>query len=311
VNSVFREWIAHPDLGGRWDENLPVLWAGSYLSERVRVSFHEQVAGVDLRRVLAPHISSPYRRVDRTSLRERHGIVSRDDALCFEMRGRCIALQAAEIALYVSGTSDSQPDWDHGQQEALLRVATEALGGHIDFVGTERWTDTPFEEPPERVLRGTAAATFLEALLRAKARLTFDLDYFAEGEAANPDVLLELSDRLQTRVVGVRPRNARQVQLIDPGTYQARAVAPMYSMPWWAPWALPAGESERRSRMPVWCSPALQLALTAHRVYRIALGVPRECRVLSEQEQLLFSAAPMPPSFRARENLYLRLLRVV
>jgi hypothetical protein len=181
---------------------------------------------MDLRRVLAPHIGSPYRVIDRAAFHELYNYASRDEALYFEMPGRCIALQAAEIALHVSGTKDSPPNFDHGQQDALLRVATHALRDHVDFAATERWTDTPFEEPPERVRRGAEAIAFLEALTRPKARLVFELEYFAEGEAPNPALHLELSDRQQTRILQMRPRNAAQVQLVDPGTYLARALAP-------------------------------------------------------------------------------------
>ena len=84
-----------------------------------------------------------------------------------------------------------------------------------------------------------------------QGRLTFELEYFAEGETANPELYLELSDRRPIRIFHVRPRDAARVQFVDPGTYLARAVAPMYGMPRWALSKVPPDERDRRPSVPL------------------------------------------------------------
>jgi hypothetical protein len=311
IDAALQVCGASPDHLGRWEENLPVSWAGARLVERVRVSFCEHVAKMDLRKVLAPFIRPPYRPADPSLRDERvDGLyyeAAKEDSLCFEMPGRRITLNASEMALYVSGSDSELPDPDDRQQDMLLQVAQEVLGAHVAFVGTQRWTNSPFEEPPESTTQGQDALDLLSSLTRANARLYFDVEYFAEGESANPEIAVEFRCDPKTRVIEARSKWSGRARLIAPGEYRVCALACMYSMPWWKP-ALAKGPHGHPPKTPVWCSPSLFVTLVPNGVYRFAVGTKSEQRTLSLQEQLLFSAGPSSKQFHPRMNLYLNLL---
>lgn len=287
-----------------WVENLPVLWAASPLIERLRVTFLEPVAKMDLRKVLPALIAPPFLFVPGDYRACGLTYSENKDTLCFEMRGRRITIAADELALYVSGSDDNRPDSDNGLQDLFLHAVTEVFAPFIDFVGTERWTDTPFEEPPERKYRGEDAAVLLKDLTRANARLRFEVDYFLEDESKNPEIDIEFfKDEKKIQSLAARGRWSHVIRRIAPGDYWVRAVAAMYSMPWWKA-SLGTQEHSRYFRTPVWYSPSVWVSLAPNVEHVFAVGVPREQRKLSAQEQYLFMNSPLSEPVEPRMILY-------
>lgn len=281
----------------RWEEIARVGFAGAYLTYHLTVRFRRDVDW-------GPVEAALLERYERS-----------DDGLV--MHGRRIRLGERRLSLGVWGTASDRPGDDGGLQSALLMWSLEALSDALQAVTTERWTDTPFEEPPARKRTGTEARDFLEALVHQTFCLRVEeLDYFSDNP--NPEIVL-VWDATSERVSGVRQRYLPLERYLRPGRYVLRAEVQPYSMPYYH------SDLKDHARAPLWTSAPLAIAGGPGETVRLRVGVPEAQRGLSDDEQRFFlqrrprdyqpegarvvpDGEPMDPPPPPRENVTLAII---
>jgi hypothetical protein len=200
---------------------------------------------------------------------------------CYEAPGRCIHFGARRLTLTVRGTHSSPPGDDGGVQSALLAALLVAAPRAIEWIETERWTDTPFEEPPAKRLHGDEARAYLETLVCNTLTLAIvEIDYFTGN--ANPCIDLEL-DGPEWLEASVRARDLPEELFVRPGHYTVRAVANLYSVPAYRP------HLQSHAHAPLWTSPVLALEGSGGEVISLRVGVPEARRGLTDAEAAFFA----------------------
>jgi hypothetical protein len=236
----------------------------------------------------------------------------------YTVPGRTIEFGHQRLTLTVRGTSSVLPADDGGVQSALLATLLAAAPRSIEWVETERWTDTPFEEPPGRRLQGDEAREYLSMLVHATLTLSFvEIDYFTGN--ANPCIDIELERSRPRSAAGesaevevapgphtyedsVRARDLPCELFVLPGRYTIRAAARTYSVAGYKAHLAP------HAGAPLWLSPALVLDGAPGDVVSLRVGVPVARRTLTDAEAAFFAqpagrAIAPPPEPRLNIDL--------
>ncbi len=263
-----------------WERLAAVGFAGADLDFRLTVHTSEDVDLSPLEQAVA----SRYRGLDGA----------------YESPGRRVRFDGPEVSLYVSGSLSCLPGDDGGTQSALLLALFTAAADSIEWVETERWTNTPFEEPPAKRRVGRAAREYLEALVfRTLEVRVVELQYFSGNANPRLDILLDGAMRLET---SVRARWLPSSVFVLPGVYEVTAAAKPYSFPDYRP-ALSA-----YSRFTLWTAPPLRIEGAPGEVVSLRVGVDEAKRGLTAEERAFFGQPErdaMSPPPEPRENLFL------
>jgi hypothetical protein len=217
--------------------------------------------------------------------------------------GRSILLRPRELSLGVFGTASELPGDDQKLQTRLLVLVLEQLRQEVRSVGTERWTDTPFEEAPEKTRPGSEGVALLERLtLDTFGIQVVELDYFRPrlqgGDAANPEIRISIDGPVQ-RSLGVRPNWIPATIFVPPGRYRLSASAPAFGLPDYRGYLAPF------AREPIFESSTLEILGAAGETVELRVGVPQDKRRLSPAHQAFYDQAksdePTPPPPPLRE----------
>ena len=65
--------------------------------------------------------------------------------------GRSIRVLGRDVEFGMETKDALPPEWDGGVQDALLKAIATELLALVARITTERWTKSPFEEPPAKV----------------------------------------------------------------------------------------------------------------------------------------------------------------
>lgn len=206
-------------------------------------------------------------------------------------RGRLVHFAPREVALEVSGKSGELPEDDGGVQRAVLTALHAAAAEALSEAGTERWTDGPFEDPPERVREGDGARTFLDDLVATTVTVrVVALDFFSDQEAPNPEVTLSLEGAHNATSLDLRRRRLPQSCFVRPGVLRFQASAGLTAFPGYrshfAPWA----------RQALWTSPPVTLEVRPFETVALGVGLANGDRTLTPEEQAFFAQPFRAPS---------------
>jgi hypothetical protein len=272
----------------RWELLLPLYLSTVAESNTLTFTFAADLGAMD--RLFPTAFGPPY-------------TVDGKRAHCAE--GRRIFIKGSEVRIEMH-TKDSKPaPWDSGVQDAVLRTIVTELLPSVTGAQTSRWTDSPFEEHDPAPLGPDAARKLLLRITAERVFVEFDVDYFAPGEAANPDLEIHVHDAdgrcTEARVSTVAVRSGGS--WVPAGTQKVTAVARVFSQ------GLSRWTRERkRAHEVLWQSPTLIVELQPMRTYRFAVGVARALRVLTEEERR-FLQEPEARLDSPRELLDLRLVK--
>jgi hypothetical protein len=222
--------------------------------------------------------------------------------------GRSVSFKANQIAIGMSTTDSHPAPWDGGVQDAVLKtIATELLAS---LVSAERWrwTATPFEENDPPPMDAEKARALVLGITEERVFVEFDVDYFLPGESANPDLEVhfhhgETCTQVCASTVPVRAGGS----WVPTGVHKVTAVARVSSQPL-ARWPRATDWKKSRAHDVLWQSAALTVDLRPMHAYRFAVGIPREQRVLTDEERR-FIVQPDVKLGQPRELLQLRLVK--
>jgi hypothetical protein len=190
--------------------------------------------------------------------------------------GRCISLEGRTVRLYAGGTRESPPE-PTPVQDALLNALYEHHRDALESISSERWSDSPFEEPPAKVYRGAEARSFLASLVGARAHVEYGVNGFFTDNA-NPWVELWIDGSVLTSCRWFEYRSGdehgppmRSVQHLRPATRTFQAAARATSFPAWSRRRGdgPAIVSAYRAQTVIWRSAPLVVSLERGRTYRL------------------------------------------
>lgn len=272
--------VAH---GPSWEHIARPGFASAWLRYELRVRFERDLDWSGVRQEL------------------ERGYASKDDG--YVAKGRTIALASRQLTLGVSGTTGDLPADDEKLQTRLVVLVLEQLRDLVREVGTERWTDTPFEEPPEKVRRGAEGIAYLEQLVLDTFGIQIaEMDYYRPrlwgGDAANPEIRISVEGPRQ-RAVGARPNWIGQTTFFPPGRYRLTAAAPVFSLPEYR------STLAEFAREPVFVSAPLEIEGAAGEIAKLRVGVPENQRRLPVAHKAFFdqwraeTKAPPPPPLEA------------
>ena len=222
--------------------------------------------------------------------------------------GRSVSFKGNRIAIGMSTTDSHPAPWDGGVQDAVLKtIATELLAS---LVSAERWrwTDTPFEEHDPPPMDAEHARAFVLRITEEHVFVEFDVDYFLPGESANPDIEVHFhhGERCTQVCASTFPVRA-QGSWVPTGVQKVKAVARVFSQPL-ARWPQTTNYKRSRAHDVLWQSPTITVDLRPMHAYRFAVGIPREQRVLTEEERQ-FISQPDAKLEQPRELIELRLVK--
>jgi hypothetical protein len=258
--------------GPSWERIARPGFAGAYLTYRLRIGFSRDVDWSEARSVI-----------------EKAYALENESYLA---QGRSITLEPRRLTLRVFGTASDLPGDDDKLQTRLLVLVLEQLREHLQSVGTERWTDTPFEEPPEKTHGQADGIWLLERLVRDTLGIqVVELDYYRPrlwgGDAANPELRITLEGPVE-RSFGARLNWIPATIFVPPGRYRLSAMAPAFGLPEYR------GKLKRFARETIFVSRVLELEGAAGEILQLRMGVPEEKRRLPPEHAAFFDQWRVP-----------------
>jgi hypothetical protein len=215
-----------------------------------------------------------------------HGVYARG--------GRTIRFSARHLVLAAVGTAQAPPH-DDGLQSALLLALVDAARGAIVAVTTDRWTDSPFEEPPARRRTAASARDFVEGLVRCTFGLCIEhFGFFTTS--TNPEVGVTLAGA-QEAEFGVRARWLPVWRWLPPGTYTLTARACPFAFPDYHP------DLQGVAREALWVSAPLQILGAPGEIRRLRLEAVDLALTPAERAFLAQRGADTAPPPTPREHL--------
>lgn len=269
--------------GPSWESVAKPGFAGAALEYELRIRFTADVDWSQAQAVVAPVYTSAEGR--------------------FVAPGRTIHFSPRQLTLGVSGTSDDLPGNDEKLQTRLILLVLAELRDTVKSVGTERWTDSPFEEPPEKTREGAEGVAFLEQLTTNTFGIELaEMDYYKPrmwgGDAANPEIRILAVGPVE-RSIGARPNWVGTTTFLPPGRYRLTAEAPAFGLPEYR------GTLKDFARAPIFVSEPLEIEGAPGEIARLRVGVPEEKRRLPRKHQAFFdqwnaeTKKPPPPPLKA------------
>jgi hypothetical protein len=289
VQNAFEAYRAQGPELARWELVLP-LRLGAPEGNRLSFTFASELG--DVARFFPATLGAAY---------------STNGSGSHSASGRSVSFKGNRIAIGMSTTDSHPAPWDGGVQDAVLKtIATELLAS---LVSAERWrwTATPFEENDPPPMDAEQARALVLRITEERVFVEFDVDYFLPGESANPDLEVhfhrgETCTQVCASTVPVRAGGS----WVPTGVNKVTAVARVSSQPL-ARWPRSTNWKKSRAHDVLWQSPTITVDLRPMRVYRFALGIPRDQRVLTEEERQ-FIVQPDATLEKPRELLELRLV---
>jgi tetratricopeptide (TPR) repeat protein len=223
--------------------------------------------------------------------------------------GRSISLDGRTLRLYAGGTRDKPPE-PTPVQDALLNALYEHHLDALESISHERWSESPFEEPPAKVYRGAEARAFLASLVGARAHVEYGATKFFTDNA-NPSIELWIDGSVLTscrcfeyRHGGKQGPPMLSTQHLRPAVRTFQAAARATSFP---PWRLlrTAGSSVASPYRPqtvIWRSAPIVVSLRRGRTYRVTASA-LDLELTADETRWFAGGTARPPV--PRTNLVL------
>jgi hypothetical protein len=290
--AAFRALLGDADRMPRWEDVLPVHWGGCDESDTLTVRLGGALAACDLGAALAPAFGPAW-----TADGAPRGGWTR----LLEAPGRRVLLGPGAARLTVRGNVRRRPADDDGAQDALVALFAGPFAAAVRAVETERWTDSPFEEPPAHVQTGADARSLLQRLAGSTVCLELVADFFV----GIPNPYVGVADESETEpFLQARADRGPSTRWLPPGAWRIYALARATAFPEYA--VMPS----ERAHAIVWRSPVVALDARAPGHYRLRAGVPEARRALDDDERRWFATRGEEGCLGPREVLELALEEV-